>query len=50
MRILYTIFVGIPMSIACMTAGLLLCCTIIGIPIGLTLFASGSKVLTMGPR
>jgi uncharacterized membrane protein YccF (DUF307 family) len=47
--LLYTLFIGIPLCIGCMTVGLLFCITIIGIPVGLTCFALGFKMLTLSP-
>jgi uncharacterized membrane protein YccF (DUF307 family) len=44
-RVLYTLLVGVPLCVFCMTFGLLLCLTIIGIPVGLTMMALGVKVL-----
>jgi uncharacterized membrane protein YccF (DUF307 family) len=49
MGFLYTLFVGIPYCVAMITLGLLLCATVIGIPIGLTCIALGIKGLTIGP-
>ena len=47
MRIIYTLLVGIPLSLFCMTIGCLLCLTVIGFPAGLVCFAAGFKVLTI---
>lgn len=46
MELLYTLCVGIPLCFFCMVMGVFACCTIIGIPLGLTLFAIGNKALT----
>jgi uncharacterized membrane protein YccF (DUF307 family) len=43
--ILYLLCIGIPMCFFMMCAGVIFCCTIIGIPIGLTFFAMGVKFL-----
>lgn len=48
--LLYTLIVGLPFCFACMTFGVLLCATVIGIPAGLTLMALGFKTLTLSPR
>ena len=37
--------IGIPLCAICMTIGVLFCLTVIRIPIGLTFFALGFKVL-----
>jgi uncharacterized membrane protein YccF (DUF307 family) len=49
-NLVYVPLVGIPLSLMLMTAGCLLCLTIIGIPAGLVCFAAGAKVLTIHPR
>lgn len=49
MGLLYTLFFGIPYCLAMVTVGLLLCATVIGIPLGLTCIALGFKGLTIGP-
>lgn len=46
--LLYTLLFGIPYCIVMVTVGLLICCTIIGIPVGLTVIALGFKGLTRG--
>jgi uncharacterized membrane protein YccF (DUF307 family) len=43
--LLYHVFVGFPLCVAFMTVGLLLCVTIIGLPVGLALIAAGVKAL-----
>jgi hypothetical protein len=48
--LLYTLVIGIPLSVALVTAGLLLCATVIGLPVGLTLIALGFKYLTLSQR
>lgn len=48
MGLLYTLFFGRPYCVAMVTVGLLLCATVIGIPLGLTCIA-GFKGLTIGP-
>ncbi len=45
MRILYHLFVGVPACLVLVTAGLLFCLTVLGLPIGLTLIAAGFKAL-----
>jgi hypothetical protein len=45
--LLYTLLIGIPLSIMLMGLGLFLCLTIILAPVGFTCFALGSKVLTL---
>jgi uncharacterized membrane protein YccF (DUF307 family) len=49
-NLVYVPLVGIPLSLMLMTAGCLLCLTIIGIPAGLVCFAAGFKVLTVRTR
>ena len=49
-NLLYTLFVGIPLCLVLMTVGLLFSLTVIGIPLGLTCFALGSKLVTLPPR
>jgi uncharacterized membrane protein YccF (DUF307 family) len=44
-RLLYVLFIGIPLCLICMTIGVLFCLTSLGIPIGLTFFALGFKLL-----
>jgi uncharacterized membrane protein YccF (DUF307 family) len=46
----YTLLIGIPMCMALVTLGLLLCMTIIGIPAGLTAIALGFRYLTLSSR
>jgi uncharacterized membrane protein YccF (DUF307 family) len=41
----YVLCIGIPLCAICMTIGVLFCLTIVGIPLGLTFFALGFKVL-----
>jgi uncharacterized membrane protein YccF (DUF307 family) len=41
---------GLSLCLMLMFAGFFFCLTIIGIPIGLTCFALGTKVLTLSPR
>lgn len=48
--LLYTLFIGIPCCVMLMAIGVALCVTVIGIPLGLTCFALGVKVITLGPR
>jgi len=45
MRLLYHLLVGAPVCLVLVTAGLLFCVTILGLPIGLTLIAAGFKAL-----
>ena len=45
MRLLYTLFVGMPVCLALVSSGLLFCLTIVGLPVGLTLMAAGFKAL-----
>jgi len=47
MGLLYTLFVGIPLSLMLMTLGVFFCLTIVAIPVGLTCFALGHRVLTL---
>lgn len=47
MNLLYVPLIGLPACFLCMTAGVLCCCTLIGIPLGLTFFALGVKVLAL---
>lgn len=49
MGFLYTLCFGIPFCLAMVTLGLLVCATVIGIPVGLTSIALGFKGLTIGP-
>jgi uncharacterized membrane protein YccF (DUF307 family) len=49
MGFIYTLSFGIPYCLAMVTVGLLLCATVIGIPIGLTCIALGFKGLTISP-
>ena len=44
--ILYTLFVGMPLCLVAVTFGLLACMTIVGLPIGITLIATGIKALS----
>jgi uncharacterized membrane protein YccF (DUF307 family) len=44
-ELLYHLFVGIPLCLGLVTLGLLLCLTILGLPVGLTLIAAGFKAL-----
>jgi hypothetical protein len=48
--LIYTLVIRIPVCAALVTAGLLLCVTVIGLPIGLTLIALGFKYLTLPQR
>lgn len=48
--IAYTLFVGIPLSIALMALGIFCCLTIVLAPVGFTCFALANKVLTLPPR
>ncbi len=48
--VLYTLTIGIPLSIILMALGLFFCVTIVFLPVGLTCFALGSKVLTIRTR
>ena len=45
LELAYHIFVGIPLCFFLVSAGLLLCLTLIGLPAGLTLMAAGFKAL-----
>jgi len=47
MNLIYTPLIGFPLCLFCVTFGLMLCCTIILIPLGLTLMALGFKLLTL---
>jgi uncharacterized membrane protein YccF (DUF307 family) len=46
-HLLYTVCIGIPLCLMLMTAGVVMCMTILGIPIGLTFFALGHQVLKL---
>ncbi len=48
MNVLCTPLIGLPLCLLCMTIGVFLCLTLVGIPAGLTFFALGNKVLTLG--
>ena len=48
-NLVYTLFVGIPACVMLMTVGSILCLTVIGIPLGLTLLALGFKLVTLPP-
>ena len=48
-NLVYTTFIGIPACVVLMTIGVLFCVTIIGIPLGLTCFALGFKLVTLPP-
>jgi uncharacterized membrane protein YccF (DUF307 family) len=50
MGLMYTLLIGIPLCATLVTAGLILCATIIGIPVGVTLIALGFKYLTLPQR
>ena len=50
MGLLYTLFIGFPICVMCMVLGLLLCATIIGIPVGLSVLALGAKYVTLPKR
>jgi uncharacterized membrane protein YccF (DUF307 family) len=45
MPLLYTLFVGIPLCLLCVTVGLFLCCTIVFLPFGITFIALGLRAL-----
>jgi uncharacterized membrane protein YccF (DUF307 family) len=49
MGILYTLLIGVPYCVVMVSVGLLLCATIVGIPLGLTCIALGVKGLTIAP-
>ena len=46
-NLLYRLFIGIPACVMLMTVGTILCLTVIGIPLGLTCFALGFKIVTL---
>ena len=46
-NLVYTLLIGIPACVILMAVGTLLCLTVIGIPLGLTCFALGFKVVTL---
>jgi len=48
--ILYTLLVGIPVSLFLMMIGCMLCLTVVLFPAGLVCFGLGFKVLTVSPR
>jgi uncharacterized membrane protein YccF (DUF307 family) len=50
MGILYTLFVGLPLSVMLFAFGLMLCLTVIGLPFGLALMALAAKVIALSPR
>jgi len=50
MGVIYTLFIGIPYCLIMCTFGLLLVCTVIGAPVGLTMIALGFKGLTIQKR
>jgi hypothetical protein len=45
MSLLYHLFIGVPVCLLLVTAGLFFSLTVIGLPIGLTLIAAGFKAL-----
>ena len=45
MALVYHVFIGIPLCLMLVTAGLLFCLTILGLPFGLSLIAAGFKAL-----
>jgi uncharacterized membrane protein YccF (DUF307 family) len=47
MGLIYTLLIGIPLCLALVTVGLIMCATIVGIPVGVTLMAVGFKYLTL---
>ena len=46
-NLLYTLLVGIPLCVLLMAVGMLFCLTVIGIPLGLTCFAPGFRLVTL---
>jgi hypothetical protein len=50
MGLAYTLLVGIPLCTALVTFGLLLCVTVVGTPVGVTMIALGFKYLTLPNR
>jgi uncharacterized membrane protein YccF (DUF307 family) len=48
--LLYTLFVGLPLCVMLVAFGLLLCVTVIGLPLGLALIGLGFKYLTLPRR
>lgn len=44
---LYTLFIGFPCCVILCCFAVALCCTIIGIPVGIALFMAAFKVLTI---
>lgn len=44
LRILYFLCIALPLSIALAVLGIILCCTIIGIPIGLACFRGAGSL------
>jgi uncharacterized membrane protein YccF (DUF307 family) len=48
--LVYTLVIGIPLCAMLVTAGLILCVTIIGLPVGLALIGLGFKYLTLPQR
>ena len=47
MRLVWLLFVGLPLSLALNVLGVLFCLTIVGIPVGLTCFQLAQKVLLL---
>lgn len=48
MNVLYTPLIGFPLCIMLCMVGMMLCLTIIGIPLGMSCFMLANKVLTVG--
>lgn len=49
-NVLYVPLVGFPLCVILMALGLMLCCTIIFLPVGLACFALAFKVVVLPPR
>jgi len=45
LELTYHTFIGVPLCLVFVSMGLLLCLTILGLPLGLTLIAAGFKAL-----
>jgi uncharacterized membrane protein YccF (DUF307 family) len=50
MGLIYTLLIGIPLCAMLVAAGLVLCMTVIGIPVGVTLIALGFKYVALPQR
>lgn len=48
--LLYTLLIGAPFCVLMFTIGILLICTVVLAPVGMTCIALGVKCLTLSPR